>query len=151
MRKGEKSTRQTYIKAIINEGKFYSHDEVRDRLSNEGFTVTQGTVSKDFTDMGIIKNNEGFYVLSENDEKSKQDMYLKSYIRNHILDYQRTPAHPILINTSYDMAKPLGTLLKKKFPQDIVGFLTEQDFLVIYPNGKASRETLLTFFKSEKL
>ena len=150
MRIGDKSTRHTYIKSFIEEGKLSSQDELMEKLRDAGFRATQGTVSKDLTELGIIKNAEGFYVLSENDEKIKQELFLNSSIRNHILDFQRTPAHPILINTSYNMAKPIGTLLKRKFPHDIIGFLTEEDFLVIYPRGKESRETIIGFIDSQK-
>ena len=63
-----KRERQTAIREIIATEPIGSQQELADRLTRRGFTVTQATVSRDIGDLGLIKvaRDEGHrYVATE--------------------------------------------------------------------------------------
>ncbi len=52
-----KKQRQDAIIGIITENKIKTQDDLRERLAQKGFTVTQATLSRDINELGIIKGD----------------------------------------------------------------------------------------------
>ena len=50
-----KYKRQSKIVKIVKDMPVHTHDELIMALNNEGFNVTQATVSRDIKELGIIK------------------------------------------------------------------------------------------------
>ena len=69
-----KKNRQGRILELIQEENIETQEELADRLSAEGFVVTQATVSRDIRELGLTKMsvNGGIskYVAIENNEKT---------------------------------------------------------------------------------
>ncbi|MBV8206694.1 MAG: ArgR family transcriptional regulator, partial [Acidobacteria bacterium] len=58
-----KATRQQSILKLVNNGHaIASQDELRRELARAGFQVTQATLSRDITDLGLVKTAEGYRV-----------------------------------------------------------------------------------------
>ena len=50
-----RAKRQSKILEIINSGSIETQDDLVKELSNNGFKVTQATISRDIKDLGLIK------------------------------------------------------------------------------------------------
>ena len=68
MKTKSRANRLSLIKNYIQENNIRTQEELVNYLEHESFEVTQATVSRDITDIGLKKNGEGFYVLAEEEE-----------------------------------------------------------------------------------
>ncbi|MEF9840947.1 MAG: ArgR family transcriptional regulator [Raoultibacter sp.] len=57
--------RHDIIRDIIRENNIRTQRELADKLQAAGHDCTQATISRDITDMGLVKSHEGYYELPE--------------------------------------------------------------------------------------
>lgn len=62
-----KANRQTAIRSLLSEQRIHTQEELASALRNQGFQVTQATVSRDMKDLHLIKvpDKEGGYRYAE--------------------------------------------------------------------------------------
>jgi transcriptional regulator of arginine metabolism len=82
----ERSSRLKAIKRIIRTHKINSQEKLLGYLRQEGFHVTQATLSRDLKLLKVGKQSEGtngyFYTLPSEEERKEAE-------RNYVLDFQR--------------------------------------------------------------
>lgn len=82
----ERSSRLKAIKRIIRTHKINSQENLLGYLREEGFHVTQATLSRDLKLLKVGKQSEGthgyFYTLPSEEERKEAE-------RNYVLDFQR--------------------------------------------------------------
>lgn len=82
----ERSSRLKAIKRIIRTQKINSQEKLLGYLREEGFHVTQATLSRDLKLLKVGKQSEGtngyFYTLPSEEERREAE-------RNYVLDFQR--------------------------------------------------------------
>lgn len=82
----ERSSRLKAIKRIIRNHKINSQENLLGYLRDEGFHVTQATLSRDLKLLKVGKQSEGtngyFYTLPSEEERREAE-------RNYVLDFQR--------------------------------------------------------------
>lgn len=57
--------RHDVIRGIVREHDIRTQRELAEKLQVAGYDCTQATISRDITDMGLVKSPEGFYELPE--------------------------------------------------------------------------------------
>lgn len=67
----KRSKRQEVMRQIVREHQIRTQNELTEYLKKVGFDCTQATVSRDITDMGLLKSGSGYYLLPE-DQKLRQ-------------------------------------------------------------------------------
>ncbi|GGJ76735.1 arginine repressor [Anoxybacillus voinovskiensis] len=139
-----KKKRQNAIVEIIKSENMVSQKDIIQALKERGFDkVTQSIISKDFKELNIIKSDQGVYVFGKQHITKVNQTLLPFVLKHHVTDYGKIPAHPIFIKTSENAEAMIGKLLSNKYPEDIIGFVTNSNFLVIYPSSVDSRKKLL--------
>ena len=85
----ERQTRLRAIKRLIKENKISSQDELLKFLTQEGFEVTQATLSRDLKLLKVGKISDGqtgyVYTLSSEAEKVEdEELYAQDFLRGYV-------------------------------------------------------------------
>ncbi len=128
-----RETRQLKILEIIAKNNVDTQEELVARLSDEGFRVTQATVSRDIKDMGIIKT------LSEDGKKYKytaqqlkdntSERFL-SIFRNTVLSI-RTAENLVVIKTETGAANAAAETIDRMNLDCILGVIAGDNTIFV--------------------
>lgn len=149
-----KYKRQSKIKTIVKSMPVHTHDELIAALKEEGFNVTQATVSRDIKELGLIKvpSGDGNAVYSvpeptENRSGARVDMISES------VKSVRAALHTIVINTYPGMAPAVAASVDSVMKNDILGSIAGDDTVLIItssPEKATDLERLIKItFKTE--
>lgn len=61
----KRTQRHDIIREIVRDNDIRTQRDLALKLQEAGHECTQATISRDITDMGLLKSKEGFYVLPE--------------------------------------------------------------------------------------
>lgn len=129
-----RATRQLKILEIIAKNDVDTQEELVKRLRDDGFNVTQATVSRDIKDMGIIKvlTSDGRhykYVAQQPKEPSSSDKYIKIF-RNTVLSI-RIAGNLIVIKTEDGSANAAAALIDRLDYDEIVGVIAGDNTIFV--------------------
>ncbi len=129
-----RATRQLKILEIIAKNDIDTQEELVIRLKNDGFDVTQATVSRDIKDMGIIKvlTTDGRhykYVAQQPKEPSSSDKYIKIF-KNTVISI-RTAENLIVVKTEEGGANAAAALIDRLDYDEVVGVIAGDNTIFI--------------------
>ncbi len=129
-----RATRQLKILEIIAKNDIDTQEELVKRLKDDGFDVTQATVSRDIKNMGIIKvlTTDGRhykYVAQQPTEPSSSDKYIKIF-KNTVLSI-RTADNLIVVKTEDGSANAAAALIDRLDYDEVVGVIAGDNTIFI--------------------
>lgn len=129
-----RATRQLKILEIISKSDIDTQEELVLRLKEEGFIVTQATVSRDIKDMNIIKtlSDDGRhykYAAQPPKENSSSDKFLKMF-RSTVLSI-RCAENLIVLKTETGSAGPAAALLDRLDFEEVLGVIAGDDTIFV--------------------
>jgi transcriptional regulator of arginine metabolism len=116
------SARRGKIRELIENGRFDSQEKLIEALQNEGFSITQPTLSRDFKEMGIIREGgEGgfFYKLRQN--KRESNIFLSS------IKSLTAAGNIVVISCESGTAGAVCTLIDKLAIKNLAGTIAGDD------------------------
>ena len=125
--------RQLKLIEIINKNEIETQEALAEALRNEGYLVTQATVSRDIKDLGLIKvmtpNKTYKYAQPASTEQKSSGKMLNLFRECVIsIDYA---GHLIVIKTVSGGANSAATLVDKlKFPE-VMGCVAGDDTILV--------------------
>ena len=126
-----RNERQNAIVRIITEKEINTQNELVTELNNEGFNVTQATVSRDINEMGLVKINgkekKFRYALQNSDKKLNK---LSTIFKESVISID-TAMNLLVIKTYEGSANAACLLLDKLSLPHIVGTLAGEDTIVV--------------------
>jgi transcriptional regulator of arginine metabolism len=129
-----KSKRQNKIKEILTGNSISHHDDLIKLLKEQGILVTQATLSRDFSDMGVIRtiSEEGTprYILNP-EESGRQIM---KFIGFEILAVQHNESL-IVVRTLAGRAQGVAYYIDRLNKPEILGTVAGDDTVLIIPNS----------------
>lgn len=129
-----KLKRQNKIKEILALHEISHHDSLIGFLKEEGFTVTQATLSRDFSEMGIIRtvsdNGSPRYILNP-EESGRQ---ILKFIGFEILGIQHNESL-IVVRTLAGRAQGVAYFIDRLNKPEILGTVAGDDTVLIIPNS----------------
>lgn len=128
-----KFKRQSKLKQILNTYAITSQEQVIKLLRSDNINVTQATLSRDFSDLGVIRKKTEFgiqYVLNP-DESGKQIAKLIGY---EILSIQHSECM-IVIRTLSGRAQGVAHYIDRLNNPDILGTIGGDDTVVVMPQS----------------
>ena len=143
-----KQARQFSIKEIISTLPISNQDELRLELKKRGFKVTQATLSRDLTELGVgrvASGNGARYVMQPDAEVQ----ILRPLVGAEILSINSNES-VIVIKTLPGCANAVGELLDTQKHPDIIGTLAGDNTLLVVPESHKKTERIVQFLK-EKL
>ena len=132
-----KKFRQGQILKLVASEPISSQDELRRRLSHMKVRVTQGTLSRDMSELKLVKTSAGYKPLSNGDEPAAPMPPLGRALRDFLVDLR--PAFNLLVlKTPPSGAQPLAAALDAEKFKEVAGTIAGDDtVLVITPSQKA--------------
>lgn len=136
-----KKTRQNRILEIIRTNNIKTQDELADFLKNEGWDVTQATVSRDIKELELIKirsNGESVYAPSE----ARESELLKSSVVS--VDFAM---NIVVVKTLAGMAQGVANLLDNMELSGTLGSIAGDDTIMIVAVNEKTAENICLLIK----
>lgn len=150
-----KSERQARILELITQFEIETQDEMMNRLRDEGFAVTQATVSRDLRELQLTKSltARGTYRYSVNPTKNhiRNNAKLSSAMVDSVTDVDYS-MNNVVIKTYPGMAQAVASGIDAMNMQDILGSVAGDDTIIIITKNEESsaliRERILDVMKN---
>jgi transcriptional regulator of arginine metabolism len=137
-----KSRRQAAILELVDSEPLHSQDEVRRRLRKSGFEATQATISRDISELGLVKRAADGAYSREGAEGAAPAMALAALERT-AADYLRTVTRVqqlVVVRTGGGQAQPLAAAIDRaQVPEAVATIAGDDTVLVIARDARRAR------------
>lgn len=138
-----KKGRQEKILELINKYEIETQDELMEFLGEEGYMVTQATVSRDIRDLDLVKvampGGSYKYVASGVSKKQRGHAGAMSNVIANTVVSVRCAQNIIVIKTSAGMAQAVALTIDRISDDDILGCVAGDDaIIVVTPDNDAA-------------
>ncbi|MFK5705062.1 arginine repressor [Ligilactobacillus sp. LYQ139] len=137
----KKNQRQELIKRLIQQNRVRTQEQLLQLMMKQGITVTQGTVSSDLREMGVVKER-----LADGTSVYVSAKGTKDQSRTDIMDLILTVTQVeflCVIKTAPQDADLLGVLLDESSFPEVIGTLAGYDTVVVISHSKAAAARLV--------
>jgi len=141
-----KLRRQIRIKEILNDTVISNQEELGKKLKEEGYVVTQATLSRDFAELGVIRtmfNGSARYILNPS-ESGKQ---IAKLIGFEILNIEHNESL-VIIRTLAGRAQGVAYYIDRLNKEEILGTVGGDDTVLIIPNTHKSIPVIISLVKN---
>lgn len=141
-----KLVRQNKIKRILSSRIISNQDQILKLLTNEGVSITQATLSRDFADLGVIRTftNLGVqYVLSSTDYGKE----IAKLVGLEILNIANNE-NMIVLRTLAGRAQGVAHYIDRLNREEILGTIGGDDTVLIIPNKLSNLDIVLEIIKN---
>jgi transcriptional regulator of arginine metabolism len=129
-----KLRRQTLIRDLVERESFTSQEQLRMRLRDTGIVVTQATLSRDISELGLVKRaSDGAYrsarTVGHGDSAGVEIMLARAtaeHLRSH-----EVVGHMIVLKTDPGQAQTLAVAIDRAQLRDIVGTIAGDDTILV--------------------
>src|SRR3990170_3609103 len=140
-----KLRRQIRIKEILNDTVISNQEELGKKLKEEGYVVTQATLSRDFAELGVIRtmfNGSARYILNPS-ESGKQ---IAKLIGFEILNIEHNESL-VIVRTLAGRAQGVAYYIDRLNKEEILGTVGDDTVLII-PNTHKSIPAIISLVKN---
>ena len=134
-----KQARWTEIKGLIGQQEVWSQDELRRLLKRRGHDVTQATLSRDITELGLFKGPNGYALPNGGAVTHPAGPSIEMVLRNFVTAVEQAQ-NLLVVRTVSGSAQPVAVALDQERWEEIVGTVGGDDtVLVICPDNAAAQ------------
>lgn len=140
-----KLVRQNKIKRILSDRIISNQEQILKLLKNEGVTITQTTLSRDFADLGVIRTFTPLgvqYVISSTDYGKE----IAKLVGLEILNVAHN-GNLIVLRTLAGRAQGVAHYIDRMNKEEILGTIGGDDTVLIIPNNVNNIEKVLDILK----
>lgn len=137
-----KGYRQSAILEIIDVEPISSQEQLRKRLKEKGIEATQGTLSRDIRDLGLVKRAaDGAYgrpgAAAEADAHEDYETAVTDYLTHHERVDQL-----LVLKTDAGNAQPLAVAIDRARLAEVAGTIGGDDTILVICRGSAEAQAL---------
>ncbi len=139
-----KKSRQTRILEIIRTNSIKTQEELADFLKNEGWDVTQATVSRDIKELELVKvrlGGEAVYAASVGHETE--------IMKSSVLDVD-CAMNIVVVHTLAGMAQGVANLMDNMHLGDALGSIAGDDTIMIVAKNENAAKEICAFIELMK-
>lgn len=128
-----KIRRQAAILDLVDHSAVSSQEELRRRLKNQGFSVTQATLSRDLRDLGLVKGTaDGAYHRpgAEAANPAQAAARLEHAVAEYLAGVDRA-VQLVVLRTGAAQAQPLASALDAAGLEGVVGTIAGDDTVLM--------------------
>ncbi len=141
-----KLLRQNKIKRILTDRIISNQEQILKLLKNEGVTVTQATLSRDFADLGVIRTFTELgvqYLLSSTDYGKEISKLIGLEILNVTFN-----DNLIVIRTLAGRAQGVAHYIDRLNKDEILGTIGGDDTVLVIPDQVKNLQKIITFLEN---
>lgn len=146
-----KARRQAAVLDVLSHDPVRSQEQLRQRLFQRGFDVTQATLSRDIKELGLVKRaaDGSYQAAPEDDPSAPASDQARHTLQRALVDYLagiQQSQQLLVLRTGAGEAQPLALAIDKARLADVLGTIAGDDtILVITRDARAARTLLLQF------
>ncbi|MBP7778334.1 MAG: arginine repressor [Acidobacteria bacterium] len=146
-----KVRRQAAVLDVLSHDPVRSQEQLRQRLFQRGFDVTQATLSRDIKELGLVKRaaDGSYQAAPEDDPSAPASDQARHTLQRALVDYLagiQQSQQLLVLRTGAGEAQPLALAIDKARLADVLGTIAGDDtILVITRDARAARTLLLQF------
>jgi transcriptional regulator of arginine metabolism len=134
-----KRARQQLIVDLAHSGPLPSQQKLVKVLARQGFPVTQATLSRDLTELRLVKTSEG-YILRNGDMPAEPLPGLSRVVHEFVRAVRRAQ-NLLVVKTIPGSAQPVAVAIDAEVWASVVGTIAGDDtVLVIAVSGRAAKQ-----------
>lgn len=131
-----KLSRQNLILDLVQQESVANQEQLRKLLLRQGFTVTQATLSRDISDLALVKTQVG-YSVSHGDQQAEPGFRSAGRLVREFVIEVREAQNLLVIKTTTGSAQPVAAAIDSEGWTELVGTVGGDDtILVISQNNK---------------
>lgn len=131
---GKRQVRHDAIRDIIRSSHIKTQKQLSAKLDKLGLACTQATVSRDVEDLGLIKGEEGFYVLPEELRLAK--------LSHQLVVSVEFACNIVVVKTEPGAAQGVSAALDAAFLKGVLGTVAGDDTIMIAATSYEAAENL---------
>lgn len=138
-----KRNRHSRILRIISERPVQTQEQLTDILKNEGFSVTQATVSRDIKELGLVKvsSTNGGYKYAQGKGAHEHGQNINVFSRAVVsVEYA---LHTVVIKTYIGMAQGVAASLDSMLEGEILGSIAGDDTILLITKSEEKASQLV--------
>ena len=146
-----KARRQAAVVDLVSREPIRSQEQLRQRLLQQGFDVTQATLSRDIKELGLMKRaSDGSYQPAPDDDTTATATdAARHLLQRALVDYLagvQQSQQLLVLRTGPGEAQPLALAIDRARLTDVLGTIAGDDtVLVIARDSRAARTLILQF------
>ena len=125
-----KQQRHTAIHELLAKVAISNQDELRRRLAERGFHVTQATLSRDIHELRLSKGPNGYALPSAAEEEDEDLPGIREMLRSFGMEIRQAPNLLVLITTT-GSAQPVAAGIDYEDWPEVVGTIAGDDTVLI--------------------
>ncbi len=145
-----KELRHKKIQEIVAREEISTQAELVERLRQEGFNVTQATVSRDISELRLVRvplgKGKHKYALAPIELEEDVEAELKRQFKEFVHDIDRG-GNIIVLRTALGHAAGIALLIDKLRDDDLVGTLAGDDTILVVARGESEAKRLERYFE----
>ena len=140
MRPLPKALRHHRILELVTREPLVTQEQLVKRLAEQGFQVTQATLSRDIKELGLVKTADGYTTPEAVAEPVTSSPSIAHLLREFVVDI-REAQNLLVIKTTTGSAQPVAAALDAAAWSEVLGTLAGDDtILVVSANSADCRE-----------
>jgi transcriptional regulator of arginine metabolism len=146
-----KARRQAAVLDIVSRDPVRSQEQLRQRLFQRGFDVTQATLSRDIKELGLVKRaaDGSYQPAPEGDPTAPASDAARHTLQRALVDYLagiQQSQQLLVLRTGPGEAQPLALAIDRARLTDVLGTIAGDDtILVIARDARVARALILQF------
>ncbi|MDD7179230.1 MAG: arginine repressor [Eubacteriales bacterium] len=144
-----KSMRHTAILRIISEQEIETQDDLIAKLKENGFDVTQATVSRDIKQLGLVKTTDGegkYRYSAPHPSSSGSDSKFKNILSEAIISSE-SAENMVVVKTYSGMANAAAAAIDALASDRILGSIAGDDTILIVTKNDETAEEFSAILK----
>lgn len=144
-----KSIRHTAILRIISEQEIETQDDLIAKLKENGFDVTQATVSRDIKQLGLVKTTDGegkYRYSAPHPSSSGSDSKFKNILSEAIISSE-SAENMVVVKTYSGMANAAAAAIDALASDRILGSIAGDDTILIVTKNDETAEEFSAILK----
>ena len=121
--------RHRVIRNLVRDNDIRTQSALAEALREHGFKVTQATVSRDITDLGLQKNSKGCYALSE-------DRRLQSLVKTVVRETRRA-FNQVVVLSDPGTASSVAAAIDAADSPGVLGCIAGDDTVLVIAADEA--------------
>ena len=139
-----KTQRQQAIIKLISDYEIETQDELIEKLNEDGYNVTQATISRDIRELKLTKITDGengyFYAFHSN--AAANDINRLNHSLTHLIESVNSAGNMIVIRTRVGMAQAVATGIDGIKSDEILGCVAGDDTIFVVVRDAESAEEI---------
>lgn len=140
-------TRHALIRAHIATGKVRSQEQLGALLAAANCIASQGTISRDLRDLGVLKGADGYSLPGPGESRATPPKELQRAVRERLLSADRAGSI-VVLRTAPGHASALAVEVDRARPEGVVGTVAGDDTVFVAAASPAKAARIARLVKS---